>query len=111
MHYWPEAPDTVMFLRSPHRHEFHVEVELPVEHDDRDVEFILLKGIAWNILRSWHGWADPLQHAALLDFGTNSCEMIARYLAVRLIKHYGVTWAQVTVSEDGENGARVLEIR
>ena len=44
IHKYPDAPDGVEFLKYPHRHIFHFRVELEVFHDDRDVEFILLKG-------------------------------------------------------------------
>jgi hypothetical protein len=43
LHCWPSAPDEVAFLRSPHRHIFHCRARLEVFHQDREVEFILLK--------------------------------------------------------------------
>jgi len=45
-HCWPECPiEEVAFLRSPHRHVFHVQMKRDVAHDDRDVEFSY-RGIA-----------------------------------------------------------------
>jgi len=43
VHCYPSAPEGVVFLRVPHRHIFGVRVEVEVYHDDRELEFILLK--------------------------------------------------------------------
>lgn len=96
IHCWPDAPDEVAFLRSPHRHEFHVRLEIEVYHAEREVEFIIEK-------RALDAW---LRSA---DFDTSaSCETMAcaifewarsRHPVERCIK--------VEVSEDGENGAIV----
>lgn len=87
-HSWPDAPAEVAFLRSPHRHEFHVTAVRAVTHDDRDVEIIMLK------------------RAVQLYCDTNfkgphhmSCEMMARQLAETF------SLERCAVSEDGENGA------
>ena len=91
LHHWPDAPDIVGFLRHPHRHVFHVKLAMLVTHDDRDVEFILLKKQVSLYLESQYGG----------NAGQSSCEMIAK----RLMTQFGAEW--VEVSEDGENGARV----
>src|SRR5271154_4210242 len=44
-HCWPDAPESVMYLRDLHRHEFHVKVIVKVNHNDRDVEFIGFKAV------------------------------------------------------------------
>lgn len=91
-HRWPDAPDEVAFLRTLHRHRFHVRLELPVKHTERDVEFILLQR---RIAR------DVMQAQATLDVECWSCELWASYL----LELYGAV--RVEVSEDGENGAVV----
>lgn len=91
-HRWPDAPEEVAFLRDRHRHVFHVRAEVPVRHDDRDVEFILLgRRVAAEVevIRSTQ------------DVSCWSCERWANELVDRL----GLSACEV--SEDGENGARV----
>jgi len=92
VHCWPEAPTEVSFLRSPHRHVFHVKAVKLVTHADRDIEFILLKREIDRAL------------AALLATGSTahwSCEMFA----VWLIEQFALSSCEV--SEDAENGAIV----
>ena len=96
IHCYPAAPEGVEFLRHPHRHMFHFQVELEVKHDDRDVEFILFKR----------------ELEALYDGGTmqldyKSCEMMARELAEYVIDNYSDRDVAIEVSEDGENGCRL----
>lgn len=100
IHNWVTCPlDEVKYLRSPHRHVFHVKAYFEVNHDDRDVEFIVAKHeIAKWMREKW--WDDNLQ---LLNFGGMSCEMIAR----DLIEAFGLVKCEV--NEDGENGA-ILEV-
>lgn len=92
-HCWPECPfDAVSYLRSPHRHMFHITAYVAVYHDDRNVEFILLKHRIENYLSITYP-----HH----DFGSKSCEMIARELIERF------ELSACNVSEDGENGSFV----
>jgi len=93
-HAWADAPDEVAFLRQRHRHEFHVELTVAVAHDDRNVEFILLK-------RALEDYIDRC--LAHLDY---SCEQYAKSIARWAANTYAQP-ARCTVSEDGENGARV----
>ena len=91
-HRWPQAPDEVGFLRDRHRHIFHVRAEKTVTHDDRDVEFILLK-------RAVEAEIKTLSDEE--DMEAWSCERWATELLQRL------QLDKVEVSEDGENGAVV----
>ena len=84
----------VEFLGYPHRHIFHFTVRLEVYHNDRDVEFILLK-------RELEG----IYHAGLLEIDFKSCEMLAEELIENIINRYPGRNIVVKVSEDGENGA------
>jgi hypothetical protein len=97
LHCWPESPASVDFLRAPHRHIFHVTLELPVEHHDREVEFILLKRMLDGHLRSWP-----------TDLGRKSCEEMAEDIIRWTESHFpNRRFYRCEVSEDGENGAMV----
>ena len=54
LHWWADASKyepTMVYLESPHRHMFYIEVKKAVFHDDRDVEFIVFKRKVKNILK------------------------------------------------------------
>jgi len=98
LHYWPEAPDNVAFLRCPHRHVFHVKVSVMVEHDNRDVEFFKLKGDLQAVLSQFVGTTSTL-----------SCEQWCHVIRGQLCFTFGYSHVlEVEVSEDGENGAVVF---
>lgn len=87
----------VSFLASPHRHIFHFKVTIGVFHNDRDIEFILLK-------RELEGlYAD-----AVLQMDYKSCEMLAEDLIEYISSKYPGRPIAVEVSEDGENGATLV---
>ena len=94
IHKYPDAPEGVEFLQYPHRHIFHFRVELEVWHDDREVEFILLKREL-----------EALYSEGTLDLDYKSCEMMADDLAEYIQENYSGRDLTITVSEDGENGA------
>lgn len=98
-HHWPDAPTARAYLRNPHRHLFHVEVSTTVEHDDRDIEFHDLRDESITLLRG-------IAVGKGFDFGSQSCETIARRLGLRLIDRYRLPFT-ITVSEDGECGATI----
>ena len=93
VHCWPACPiEEVAFLRSPHRHMFHVCCKKRVAHDDRDIEIIQLKRqVQKYIEEKYHG-----------DLGSKSCEMLAN----ELVTQFGLCYCSVL--EDGENGAEVI---
>lgn len=95
IHKYPDAPEGVEFLKYPHRHMFHFRVELEVFHDDRDVEFILLK-------RELEG----LYNEGTLQLDYKSCEMMADDLFEYIAKEFPDRDVIIEVSEDGENGTR-----
>jgi len=98
-HYWADAPDGAeAHLKNEHRHEFHATVEVEQEHDDRDVEYLLLKARL----------SDQFRGGAM---GRRSCEMMAGSILRWLRAQYGESRGyRVTVEEDGENGARLEAI-
>lgn len=99
LHFYKDAPAAVDFLRHPHRHVFHVRVEMRVTHDDRDVEFITFKHWLEHRLSVIRG-KSPFQM---------SCEMIADSIIqeMRVARIWPMRWVKVDVSEDGENGGSV----
>lgn len=95
LHYYAKAPEQVAYLRSPHRHVFFVEVEMQVSHDDRDLEFIIVKNSINEFIDS-----KPFDITA-------SCEQMADEICKYLIKKYDQRNISCTVFEDNENGGRV----
>lgn len=94
-HRWKDAPEEFAYLRDFHRHLFHVTAELIVKKLDREVEFISLKHSIDDWLRDrWHGKRLEL-----------SCEQMAH----KILKQFHLN--TISVSEDGENGARVVNVR
>lgn len=95
-HCRPDAPDAVAFLRDRHRHIFHTRVEIPVSHDDRDVEFIMMKRDLESFIKT-----------EVIDrmWVHKSCEMIAKKILEHIKKEYEPSWAKIEVSEDWENWA------
>lgn len=95
LHLWSHAPSEVGFLRTPHRHIFYVEVEMEVSHDDRDLEFILVKRSIDSFLNN-------------TDFEiTVSCEQIADMICKHVWLVYGKRAIKCCVYEDNENGGCV----
>lgn len=90
-HYWKDAPDQVAFLRSSHRHLFHVKAFWEVNHNDRDLEFFIQKEKLEDYVRT------NLEGKTFAA----SCEMLAE----KILNALGCCY--VDVSEDGENGAFV----
>lgn len=103
LHNWEGAPTEHAYLALVHRHEFHVELHVKVDHDDRDVEFILMKTHAIEDFRKIGQWNYDFK---MLDFGSRSCEMMAVELA-HLMSLRKYTVFAISVSEDGENGATI----
>lgn len=88
----------VSFLGYPHRHIFHFTVAIQVFHNDRDVEFIQFK-------RWLEGLYSGAQGVLSLDY--KSCEMISDDLFQTIASRYPDRDIEITVSEDGENGATI----
>ena len=84
----------VSFLAFPHRHIFHFNVAIQVEHSDRAIEFIQFKR-----------WLENLYGNGTLELNFKSCEMMAEDLYDKIAERYPNRDIQITVSEDGENGA------
>ena len=97
IHCWPEAPEEVSFLRNPHRHILHIKLQLQVFHNDRDLEFIMVK-------RSLDKYLE--ETLPTLELRT-SCEDVAKLVWMWAKDTYGrERYCTVEVMEDGENGVR-----
>lgn len=96
-HRWPNAPKQVGFLKNLHRHIFKIEVQIPVTHNDRELEYFIVQ-------RKLNEFLTKVMHK--LDESA-SCELIAESLGELLIQEYELPLT-VTVSEDGENGSVVV---
>ena len=89
----------VSFLATPHRHIFHFEVAIEVFHSDRDIEFIQFKR-----------WLEKL-YTGTLELNFKSCEMISDDLYEAIAARYPGRDIEITVAEDGENGATVYYLK
>ena len=98
-HCWPDAPEEVFFLRSLHRHQFGVRVEVEVTGSNREVEFF--------ILQKRVDLACQKVHAELLRHPHFSCEMMAEKIALLLFEE-GFKVAEVEVDEDRENRGKII---
>jgi hypothetical protein len=65
-------------------------------HDDRDVEYLVLKDQLNGLVRTFED-----------DVGGRSCEMLAQQLLEGLAALYPARDMRCEVTEDGENGAVV----
>ena len=100
MHSFADAKSEVRFLKSMHRHVFHVELEIEVFHHDRELEFITVK----------RALDEQLKIISQFDA---SCEKYAEHIVDFIHEKYPIRMADQTISrdvsclvtEDGENGA------
>ena len=86
----------VSFLGYPHRHIFHFKVAIQVFHNDRDIEFIQFKR-----------WLENSFRDGVMQLDYKSCEMISDELYHYIANRYPDRDIEITVSEDGENGATI----
>lgn len=105
-HRFPGAPTMfpqVDFLEHEHFHNFTVDAEIEVFHDDRDLEFILVSRYLARLIST-----DTRRDREVVQtFGAKSCESLAREWGEDLLRKYGKRWLKVTVREDGLLGASV----
>lgn len=102
MHCYPNAPEEVAFLRNMHRHKFFVTCKVQVFHNDRDLEFILVKNKVTDYIVN-----DLLKRTDI----SVSCETISEMLFYWLKETYGENRKVfVCVSEDNENGSEITDL-
>lgn len=96
VHRYKDAPNEVVYLRNYHRHLAHIKVQVEVFHDDREIEFIMLKHELQNYLAMFKKQLD------------SSCESLAKDLLRYMQSHYGDRDIMIIVNEDNENGCEVI---
>lgn len=102
VHCWKDAPDEVKYLQDKHRHIFFIKATVQVNHDDRDIEFIMLgHRIKQWIYNQYPKYSDARADRTI-DLSFTSCEMLARLL----MDAFGLYSCEV--SEDNENGATII---
>lgn len=106
IHEWSECSlSEVQFLKNAHRHIFYVEVILPVTHDDRQLEFFIVKAQLQDIINKF----PKNGYTHIYHLGQKSCEMIADIFIDELrIVYPMIKSIQCKISEDKENAAIVL---
>lgn len=103
-HRWPDAPERRKYLRDLHRHLFKIEVEMEVRDNDREIEFHDLL----DMCKAITGYGEQFNMECNQDA---SCELHAEVLLSNLTSQYCKKinrYISVTVSEDGECGATVI---
>lgn len=95
-HKWSKAPKEVAFLRSIHRHIFFVEIETEVTHDDRELEFFMVKKVLDEAIERFIKPMPP----------SKSCEQMALKLRGLLTVEYNRDFI-VRIFEDNQNGVEV----
>jgi hypothetical protein len=98
IHSYPNAPKNVEFLKYPHRHLFKITVEIQVFDNDRELEFFTVK-------------KQLKERFKLGDMKHKSCEDIATEIYKYVKRNFGAhRIVNVSVYEDGENGAHVRDV-
>lgn len=100
LHNWPGAQGIfpeVGFLSNMHRHKWYITAKKKVNHDDRDVEFIMFGRDIKDYLH--HEYYDSESRTHMFD--SMSCEMLAK----EIMEEFKCVY--VSVFEDDENGAEV----
>lgn len=103
IHNWPDCDiKDVEFLQYPHRHMFTIRVIVNVTHENRDVEFLMLKDRIFIALDELY----PRDQLGQYLFEHRSCEMISDDLYGILKNEFDVH--EIMVDEDGENGSIIV---
>ena len=89
----------VGFLKNLHRHIFYITLQKSVDHNNRDIEIIMLKREIESYLNNKFFNQKIMTH----NFNNMSCEDIAEDLLIKFKANY------VEVLEDNENGAVILK--
>ena len=98
LHAWKDCPiKDVEFLKHPHRHVFYVTVKIPVIHNNRQIEFFIVKRSLEEHIRKY--FYDQY-------LGGQSCEDICESLSA-FIQHDFGGCSYISVMEDNENGAEI----
>lgn len=101
VHRYAKAPADVDFLRSWHRHRLYITVEMEVFHEERELEFIMVRRALDNAITD--GTID-------LNYVEKSCETVCKEICAFLCESYGSRRMIVTAMEDNENGGKYYHL-
>lgn len=104
IHEWANAPQRRRYLRNPHRHLFHVRVEVEVPHPDRAIEFHDLLDVVRDCCE---GLGEDVTLTGIRWLRGMSCEMIAKDIMGAVLEEWPEVKLRVDVSEDGEAGGSI----
>ena len=97
-HKYEDAPAEVAFLKYRHRHMFKWTDKIEVFHDNRELEFFMVKDVIKK---------EIMPFVVMLD-NLGSCEQQAERILDGLLNAYGPDrYYSVIVSEDGENDGEI----
>lgn len=104
-HSYSGAPSEVEFLKNLHRHLFNIKVTIEVTHEDRELEFFIVRRQLIDLVNRLYP-----------DKVVGSCEMMAKDI-YHFVKHSykkldktGDRLVEVEVSEDKENSGLVSDL-
>lgn len=97
-HHWPHPTPPRCYLAQRHRHLFHVEATVEVQHNEREIEFHDFLEFCRN---HFGGYLENR------EFGAYSCEALAEALAKKITLQYPNRSVIVKVFEDREVGAEI----
>lgn len=101
LHKFKDAPEEVSYLRNLHRHTFIVTSKIEVFHEDRELEFYMVKDYIKTLLDDTSSLG-----------GNMSCENICSYVLQNLKNKYGTNRDYIiSCSEDGQNKAILEETK
>ena len=119
-HKYKSSPKDVKYLRQEHRHKFNFKVSVEVTHENREIEFHMLRRDCIIILKTEFSRDIDTDE---FDFEGCSCELIADQIMQRLLRsdlynkdikdNFSEFVEQhgrqifIAVDEDGENGGSV----
>ena len=92
----------VSFLGYPHRHIFHFRVAIQVFHN----EYKVLAYYFYQLIQ-FKRWLENSFRDGVMKLDHKSCEMISDELYMYIANRYPNRDIEITVSEDGENGATI----
>ena len=97
VHHWPTAPAEVAHLQSPHRHTFYITLQIEVYHNDRELEFFMVKDfVDYKVVRG----------LVKEELGRTSCEDLNDHFYEALRQKYGDNRIYIIeTSEDRERSA------
>jgi 6-pyruvoyl-tetrahydropterin synthase len=111
VHSWPDAGGTIEtekvdFLANTHAHDFRITVECNVEHEDREIEFYLLRNDLVEIIVKNFECKN-----GFFQFEGNSCEAIGNLVIDKMRQLHGSKGWMVEVAENEFQSAIIYDVK